>query len=75
MSYLQLFEEIVEIMHTDYSGCKHKEGWDSPDLYKRTIKELEDAGTLHHVRFKFLRNLKYLAFMILQSVRDANLIV
>ncbi|RPF53365.1 S41 family peptidase [Aquisalibacillus elongatus] len=39
--YEQIFEEIVDIVHHDYSGCEDKEGWDEPDIYKQKIQQIQ----------------------------------
>ncbi len=36
--YEQIFDEIVEIMHNDYSGCNDKKGWDRPAYFKKQIQ-------------------------------------
>jgi C-terminal processing protease CtpA/Prc len=42
MNYLEIFCDIVSILHEDYSGCLDKKGWDNPLLYQEKIKELQD---------------------------------
>lgn len=44
-----IFNEIVQIMHNDYAGCKDKEGWDRPEYFIRKIRE---NGQLSHEEFK-----------------------
>ncbi|WP_019376603.1 S41 family peptidase [Virgibacillus halodenitrificans] len=39
--YLDIFEELVEILHKDYAGCLDKKGCDKPDLYCEKIKEIQ----------------------------------
>ncbi|MBB2482351.1 peptidase [Bacillus sp. APMAM] len=51
MNYIEIFEEIVTIIHNDYSGCLDKKGWDSPDEYRREIIELENQKLLDPQKF------------------------
>lgn len=50
--YIAIFNEIVEIMHKDYSGCKDKEGWDNPQIYEAEIKAKVGAGDMSGADFK-----------------------
>ncbi len=52
MNYLEIFDEIVSIVHTDYSGCIDKRGWDNPELSRKKIMELEKEGKLDSYIFK-----------------------
>ncbi|WP_261129011.1 S41 family peptidase [Bacillus sp. Marseille-Q3570] len=38
--YLTIFDEVVHILHNDYSGCMDKEGWDNPAFYRDQIMKL-----------------------------------
>ncbi|MGP4079431.1 S41 family peptidase [Pseudalkalibacillus sp. R45] len=38
--YLTIFDEVVRILHNDYSGCVDKEGWDNPSFFRDQIKKL-----------------------------------
>jgi C-terminal processing protease CtpA/Prc len=49
--YIEIFREIVEIMHYDYSGCIDKKGWDNPKKIEQTILELEKKDKLTSNRF------------------------
>lgn len=51
MNYLEIFEDIVSIIHHDYSGCLDKKGWDSPEVYKRELLELENQQLLDPQKF------------------------
>lgn len=35
MKYLDIFAEIVTIMHQDYAGYEEKKGWDHPDYFTK----------------------------------------
>lgn len=50
--YLSMFNEIVSIMHTDYSGFKDKSGWDNPEKYRNQILRLEDSNSMTDKLFK-----------------------
>lgn len=52
MNYLEIFDEIVSIVHTDYSGCIDKRGWDNPELSRQKIIELEKEDKLDTYIFK-----------------------
>lgn len=52
MNYLEIFDDIVSITHTDYSGCIDKKGWDNPELSRNKIMELERKGKLDTNIFK-----------------------
>lgn len=41
MKYLNIFAEIVTIMHQDYAGYEEKKGWDHPDYFTKKIEYLE----------------------------------
>lgn len=43
MKYLEIFNDIVEIMHKDYSGFMDKSGVDNPELYKALINNDMEA--------------------------------
>ncbi len=51
MGYLEIFKEIVLIMHEDYSGCEAKNGWDDPDNYFRELVLADQQGTLDNQTF------------------------
>lgn len=37
--YSEIFNEVISIMHNDYSGFKDKKGWDNPDHYREVLKK------------------------------------
>ncbi|WP_221565084.1 S41 family peptidase [Alkalihalobacillus sp. TS-13] len=41
--YLTIFDDVVHILHNDYSGCVDKKGWDNPSFYRNQIKKLNAA--------------------------------
>ncbi|GIO32590.1 MULTISPECIES: S41 family peptidase [Paenibacillus] len=41
MEYVNIFAEIVSIMHQDYAGYEEKKGWDHPDYFTQKIEYLE----------------------------------
>lgn len=49
--YVEIFNELVEIMHKDYAGCLDKKGWDQPELYRGKIKELREDALLTRGKF------------------------
>lgn len=38
--YMEIFKEIVDIVHHDYAGYDEKRGWDEPAHYFREIERL-----------------------------------
>lgn len=52
MKYLKIFEEILEIMEKDYSGCNIKRDWSNGEYYKKLISQLNEKGELDRSRFK-----------------------
>ncbi|MCY9529754.1 Peptidase family S41 [Paenibacillus sp. cl6col] len=43
MKYVNIFAEIVSIMHQDYAGYEEKKGWDNPDFFAKKIERLESS--------------------------------
>ncbi|OBY76515.1 hypothetical protein BBG47_26620 [Paenibacillus sp. KS1] len=43
MNYVNIFAEIVSIMHQDYAGYEEKKGWDNPDYFTEKIERLETS--------------------------------
>lgn len=43
MKYLNIFTEVVSIMHQDYAGYEEKKGWDYPDYFTKKIEDLETS--------------------------------
>ncbi|MFS0780636.1 S41 family peptidase [Bacillus sp. 1P06AnD] len=41
--FIDIFEEIIDIMHHDYAGAKDKQGWDHPEEYRQKIKRLDGS--------------------------------
>src|SRR5690625_3419123 len=39
--YLEIFEDLVKVLHKDYAGYLDKEGCDKPDFYRKKIKEIQ----------------------------------
>ncbi|TFD99657.1 S41 family peptidase [Jeotgalibacillus sp. R-1-5s-1] len=54
--YLNMFEEVVRVMHRDYSGFLDKQGWDQPDRFKAEIDALDPADP--ESRSEFVRLVK-----------------
>lgn len=54
MGYLDVFNDIVEIMHEDYSGCLDKKGWDHPEYYKERLGSLDQSHRLTRYAFEEL---------------------
>ena len=52
MNYLEIFEEIIEIMENDYSGCDIKRNWSDGNYYRTLIKQLDENGVLDRNKFK-----------------------
>ncbi|WP_187254650.1 S41 family peptidase [Alkalicoccus halolimnae] len=48
---LNIFEDIVHIMHHDYAGWNDKAGWDNPEYFRRIIKERQSRGNLDAAEF------------------------
>lgn len=44
--YTEIFQELVNIMHHDYAGYIDKKGWDNPERYADSIRDLENKGEL-----------------------------
>lgn len=49
--YIDIFDEIVDIMRNDYAGCIDKKGWDTPNKYRERIYKLEQQGQLNDYQF------------------------
>ncbi|MFD1178213.1 S41 family peptidase [Paenibacillus puldeungensis] len=43
LEYVNVFAEIVSIMHQDYAGYEEKKGWDNPDYFTQKIECLETS--------------------------------
>ncbi len=54
MNYLDMFDDIVEIMHNDYSGCIDKKGWDNPYEYRKKIDALMNENRISDENFRNL---------------------
>jgi hypothetical protein len=52
MNYLEIFDDITSIMHTDYSGCNDKKGWDAPEIFRNQLISLERDNNLDVITFK-----------------------
>ncbi|SET01783.1 Peptidase family S41 [Oceanobacillus limi] len=44
--YLEIFDEVVDIMQHDYAGYIDKKGWDDPEKYRNIIRGLEKDNGL-----------------------------
>lgn len=51
MRYVEVFNEVVSIMHHDYAGCVDNDGGDNPHEYERIIRDLEEKGELDDFNF------------------------
>lgn len=49
--YIDIFNEVVDIMQNDYAGHQDKKGWDSPDTYRESILQLNQQGHLDDYTF------------------------
>jgi len=52
MKYFEIFEEIIDIMGKDYSGCEIKRDWGKPEHYRQLMKKAYETGELNRSRFK-----------------------
>lgn len=52
MNLLKFFDEIVNIMQNDYSGCVVKKDWSNPEVYREKLTELEGKNMLTREKFK-----------------------
>lgn len=50
--YLKLFDEIVDIVHNDYSGCNDKKGWDNPAYFREKLEIMIVDNTINNRTFK-----------------------
>lgn len=50
-SYSEIFNEIVDIVHSDYAGYEEKQDWDEPEYYREEIKKLEGQQELTPQKF------------------------
>jgi C-terminal processing protease CtpA/Prc len=74
MGYFQIFDEIVNIMKNDYSGCRIKKDWGKPEHYRQLMKKTYEAGELDRKRFKEIVDDYLLDFMDHHVVfRDSKL--
>lgn len=74
MVYFQIFDEIVNIMGNDYSGCRIKKDWGKPEHYRQIVKKTYEAGELNRKRFKEIVDDYLLDFMDHHVVfRDSRL--
>lgn len=51
MGYVDVFDDIVAIMHEDYAGYLDKMGWDHPAMFREKIQLLESSNQLTRRRF------------------------
>ncbi len=49
--YIDIFNEVVDIMRNDYAGHKDKKGWDFPDKYRADILNLNNKHQLDDYTF------------------------
>ncbi|GAA3716697.1 hypothetical protein GCM10022378_03650 [Salinicoccus jeotgali] len=49
--YCEVFDEIISIMHNDYSGHLDKKGWDNPEKFKSKILNMTADGSLTQDKF------------------------
>ncbi|MFD1019580.1 S41 family peptidase [Thalassobacillus hwangdonensis] len=49
--YLEIFNEVVDIMHHDYAGWRDKKGWDNPKEFEKKVKNLEEKGEIDAYSF------------------------
>lgn len=52
MKYFEIFEEVINIMEKDYSGCEIKRQWGKPEYYKQLMKKAHETGELDRSSFK-----------------------
>lgn len=72
MGYLEIFNEVVSIMHNDYSGCMDNKGGDNPEEYAEIIKEMEEKNELDDGKFTSLVK-EYIAYFKDYHVNFTNL--
>ncbi|SEQ80999.1 hypothetical protein SAMN05216362_12822 [Piscibacillus halophilus] len=41
MMFDKIFQDIVDIIHHDYAGCRDKKGWDQPEKFLDRVRERE----------------------------------
>lgn len=49
--YIDIFDEVVDIMQNDYAGHMDKKGWDFPDRYREDIQDLSNQHQLNDYTF------------------------
>lgn len=49
--YIDIFDEVVDIMQNDYAGHMDKKGWDFPDRYREDIQDLSNQHQLDDYTF------------------------
>lgn len=54
MNYLEIFDDVVSIVHNDYSGCVDKRGWDNPEPFRQKLVELQSQDKLTPEAFEQL---------------------
>ncbi|TFD99445.1 S41 family peptidase [Jeotgalibacillus salarius] len=54
--YVNMFEEIADVMHHDYSGFLDKKGWDQPDLFREQVEALNPADPESRAAFTAIVN-------------------
>ncbi|GAA0342519.1 hypothetical protein GCM10008967_36170 [Bacillus carboniphilus] len=54
--YIQIFDELVSIIHKDYAGWDEKLGWDSPEQYREKMKRLIDQKKMTPQTFTHIVN-------------------
>jgi Peptidase family S41 len=62
LKYLNLFAEIVSIMHQDYAGYEEKKGWDNPSYFTKQIEDLETRNLITPHKFTELVNEYLISF-------------
>lgn len=76
MGYLEVFDDIVKIMHEDYSGFADKAGWDRPEHFRKKLMALEGKRLLNNTRFVDIVTHYLLGFKdehcTIKSIREAS---
>ncbi|MDT8976354.1 S41 family peptidase [Paenibacillus sp. chi10] len=62
MKYVNIFAEIVSIMHQDYAGYEEKKGWDNPDYFTEKIERLESSELMTPQQFAEIVNEYLISF-------------
>lgn len=61
-SYIEIFKEIVDIVHHDYAGYEEKRDWDNPNHYLEEINRLKTEQSITPKIFAELVNEYLMAF-------------